>query len=83
MRNMEVLRLQLVDSISVQQAKLKSLQEESEQIDKNLQLVVNPDTSSAVDFRNPLTAAQLLLEIETGDARFRIERLREYLAKNY
>jgi len=82
-RNMEVLRLQLVDSISVQQAKLKSLQEESEQIDKNLQLVVNPDTSSAVDFRNPLTAAQLLLEIETGDARFRIERLREYLAKNY
>ena len=47
MRNMEVLRLQLVDSISVQQAKLKSLQEESEQIDKNLQLVVNPDTSSA------------------------------------
>ena len=83
MRNMEVLRLQLVDSISVQQAKLKSLQEESEQIDKNLQLVVNPDTSSAFDFHNQLTTAQLLLEIETGDAGFRIERLREYLAKNY
>jgi len=82
-RNMEVLRLQLVDSISVQEAKLKSLQEESEQIDKNLQPVVNPDTSAALDFHNQLTAAQLLLEIETGDARFRIERLREYLAKNY
>jgi hypothetical protein len=82
-RNTEVLRQQLVDSISVQEAKLKSLQEESEQIDKNLQLVVNPDTSSAFDFHNQLTAAQLLLEIETGDARFRIERLREYLAKNY
>ena len=82
-RNMEVLREQLTESISVQEAKLKSLQEENQQIDKNLQLVVNPDTSAAFDFHNQLTAAQLLLEIETGDARFRIERLREYLAKNY
>lgn len=82
-RNMEVLRQQLVESISVQEAKLKSLQEESEQIDKNLQLVENPDTSVALDFHNQLTAARLLLEIETGDARFRIERVREYLAKNY
>jgi len=82
-RNMEVLRQQLVESISVQEARLKSLEEESEQIDKNLQLVVSPDTSAAFDFHNQLTAAQLLLEIETGDARFRIERLRVYLTKNY
>jgi hypothetical protein len=50
---------------------------------RNLQLVVNPDTAAAFDFHNQLTAAQLLLEIETGDARFRIERVREYLTKNY
>ncbi len=74
---------QLVDSVSVQESKLKSLQEESGQIDKNLQLVGNPDTSAALDFHNQLTAAQLLLQIETGDASFRLERLREYLAKNY
>jgi hypothetical protein len=30
-----------------------------------------------------LTAARLLLEIEAGDASFRMNRLREYLAKNY
>ena len=83
MRNMQVLRQQLVDSVSVQQSKLKSLQEESEQIEKNLQLVGNPDTSAALDFRNQLTAAQLLLQVETGDASFRIECLRKYLAKNY
>jgi hypothetical protein len=81
--NMEILRQQLVESISVQEAKLKSLQEESEQIDKNLQLVVHPDPTAAFDFHNQLTATQLLLEIETGDARFRIESVREYLAKNY
>jgi hypothetical protein len=80
---MEVLRQQLVESVSVQEVKLKSLQEERSQIDRNLQLVSNPDTSAAFDFHNQLTAAQLLLEIETGDANFRIDRLRAYLARNY
>ena len=82
-RSMEVLRQQLAEGISVQEAKLKSLQEEERQIDRNLQLVGKADTSAALDFHNQLTAAQLLLGIETGDASFRIDRLREYLAKNY
>jgi hypothetical protein len=82
-RNMEVLRQQLLDSVVVQEAKLKSLQAESGQIHKNLQSVANPDTSAALDFRNQLSAAQLLLQIETGDASFRASRLREYLEKNY
>ena len=82
-RNVEVLHQQLLDGISAQESRLKSLQEESVQIDKNLRLVGNPDTSAAFDFHNQLTAAQLLLQVETGDASFRIDRLREYLAKNY
>jgi hypothetical protein len=82
-RSMEVLRQQLVDSVSVQEARLKSLQEERKQIEKSLQLIGNPDTSAAFDFSNQLTAAQLLLQIEAGDASFRIDRLRAYLAKNY
>jgi hypothetical protein len=82
-RNMEVLRQQLVDSVAAQEARLKSLQRESEQIDSNLKLVGDPDTSAAFDFHNQLTAARLLLQIETGDASFRLDRLREYLAKNY
>jgi hypothetical protein len=45
--------------------------------------VGTPDTSAAFDFHNQLAAAQLLLQIEAGDSSFRIERLREYLAKNY
>jgi hypothetical protein len=82
-RSMEVLRQQLLDGASAQESRLKSLQAESGEIDKNLQLVGDPDTSAAFDFHNQLTAAQLLLQVETGDASFRIERLREYLAKNY
>ena len=82
-RNGEVLKHQLVDSTVAQEEKLKSLQEEIGQIDKNLRAIGDPDTSAAFDFRNQLTAAQLLLQIETGDASFRLERLREYLARNY
>jgi len=82
-RNTETLHQQLTDGVLAQQAKLKSLQEESEMIDKNLKLVGDPDTSAALDFRNQLTAARLLLEVETGDASFRVARLQAFLAKNY
>jgi glycosyl transferase family 2 len=82
-RTMEVLHQQLLDSVVVQEAKLKSLQEEDTQIGKDLQSVANPDTSTALDFHNQLSAAQLLLQIETGDARFRITVLSDYLARNY
>lgn len=82
-RNMEILHQQLIDNVGVQQAKLKSLQEEAKQIDQTLQLVVTPETSAALDFRNQLTASQLVLEIETGDTIFRIDGVRAFLAKNY
>jgi len=82
-RQMEVLRQQLVECVMVQEAKLKSLKEENKQLDKNLQLVAAPDTSAAFDFHNQLAATQLILQIETGDAAFRIGRLQEYLANNY
>jgi hypothetical protein len=82
-RNVEVLHQQLLDNVAAQESRLKSLQAESREIDKNMQFVANPDTSAALDFRNQLTSAQLLLQIETGDASFRIDRLRGYLAKNY
>jgi len=82
-RNSEVLRQQLVESIAVQEAKLKSLQEENAAIDKDLHAIGEPDTSAALDFHNQLIAAQLLLQVETGDATFRLDRLQEYLAKNY
>jgi len=82
-RQMEVLHQQLLDSITVQEAKLKAFKEETQQVEDGLRVVASPDTSAAFDFRNQLVATQILLQIETGDAAFRIERLREYLARNY
>jgi hypothetical protein len=82
-RNAEILRDQLVNGISVQDSRLKALQEEQKEIESNLQLVGSADTTAALDFRNQLTTAQLLLRIEIGDASFRFELLREFLRRNY
>jgi hypothetical protein len=82
-RSVEVLHQQLLGNVVAQKSRLISLQAESGEIDQNLQLVANPDTSAALDFRNQLTSARLLLQIEAGDASFRIDRLAEYLARNY
>jgi hypothetical protein len=82
-RGLEVLHDQLLATIAAQQARLQALQQESAEIDKNLKFVANADTSAALDFRNQLTATQLLLAIETGDATYRLNRLQDFLSKNF
>jgi hypothetical protein len=83
MRNAEVLKQQVANGISVQDSRLKALQEEQKQIESNLQLLGTGETTAALDFRNQLTTAQLLLEIEIGDASFRLDRLKEFLGANF
>jgi len=82
-RNADVLKQQVVDSISVQDSRLKALEEEQKGVESSLQVVAGAETSAALDFRNQLTTARLLLEIEIGDASFRLDRLREFLARNF
>jgi hypothetical protein len=82
-RNAEILKEQVMNGIFVQDSRLKALQEEQQQIESNLQLVGSADTTAALDFRNQLTTAQLLLKIEIGDASFRFDRLREFLRWNF
>ena len=59
------------------------MRKENQQIEHDLMLVANPETSAAIDFYNQLEVAQLLLKIEIGDSTFRMDRLQEYLARNY
>lgn len=82
-RNADVLKQQLVNTISVQDNRLKALQDQQRQIESNLQLLGHAETSAALDFGNQLTTAKLLLEIEIGDATFRLEQLKEFLVKNF
>jgi hypothetical protein len=82
-RNAEVLKQQVASGISVQDSRLKALEEEKKQVESNLQLLGAGETTAALDFHNQLSTAQMLLEIEIGDAGFRLDELREFLGRNF
>jgi hypothetical protein len=82
-RGMEVLRDQAQQIIAVEQNRIRSLEQETEEIEKNLKLVSDANTSAALDFRNQLISTQLLLGIETGDASYRLARLQDFVGKNF
>jgi hypothetical protein len=82
-RNADVLKQQLVAGISVQDSRLKALQQQQKQIENNLQFLGPAETSAAMDFLNQLTTAKLLLEIEIGDSGFRLNILKEFLERNF
>lgn len=82
-RNAEVLKQQLTAEMQAQKSRLQSLQDEQKQLQGNLQLVSNVETTAALDFQNQLATTQLLLEIEIGDAGFRLEQMREFMERNY
>jgi len=82
-RGMEVLHDQLEASVTVQQTRLAALQRESQLMEQNLKLVGNAETTAALDFRNQLASTQLLLSIESGDAAYRLDKLRAFLSKNF
>jgi len=82
-RNAEVLKQQINSGITAQQARLKSLQDEEKELEDNLQLVSNVDTTAALDFHNQLTGTQLLLGVEIGDATYRLQQMQDFLDRNY
>ncbi|MGD0940360.1 MAG: hypothetical protein ABR905_11675 [Terracidiphilus sp.] len=82
-RGMDILKDQLQQSIAVQMDRLKSLQQETQDIEKSLQPVSDAQTTAALDFRNQLTSTLILLGIETGDATYRLDRLREFLGRDF
>jgi hypothetical protein len=82
-RNAEILRQQLVDSVSVEDNRLKASEEQQKQIETNLELLGRAETSAALDFGNQLSTAKLLLQIEIGDAAFRLDQLKEFLRRNF
>jgi hypothetical protein len=82
-RGMEELRVMITGQIAAQENRLKSLEEENREVEKNLKLVTDAQTTAALDFRNQLTSTQLLLGVETGDASYRLDRLRDFLRQNF
>jgi hypothetical protein len=82
-RNMDILHQQLSATIAADEAKEQSLQDQMKEIDSNLTVVAAPDTTAAVDFRNQLEAARLLLQVDLDDTTFRLTHLRDYCSTNF
>jgi hypothetical protein len=82
-QNAAILKQQIVNSISVEESQLKSLQSEEQEIDSNLKIVNDVATSAAINFKNQLLADRLGLRVEIGDVSFRLTQLRQYLADNF
>ena len=82
-RGMAALEVQVQDQIAAQEARLKALQRENGEVEKSLSEIGDAATTAALDFRNQLSTTQLLLGIETGDASYRLDSLREFLRKNF
>jgi hypothetical protein len=82
-RNMNVLHQELDATIAADESKQQSLQDQMKGIEENLKAVTDPDTTAAVDFRNQLEAARLLLQIEVDDTAFRLSHLRDYCVTNF
>jgi hypothetical protein len=78
-----VLRQQITTSIAVQQAALRALQGERDQINATLMSVAGLDTSAALAFGSRLKVDKLTLGIEIETAQFRLARLQEYLDDNF
>ncbi len=82
-RNATILQQQVKTSITAQQTRLKTLHEEQQQVEDNLQQVNTVDTTTALQFQNQLISTQVLLDIEIGDASFRLDQMRDFLERNY
>jgi hypothetical protein len=81
--NAEIVKEQATQVAAAQATRLKSLEDQRKIVEGNLQLVADPSTAAATDFRNQLTSALLLLGIEIGDASFRVEQLQAFLNASF
>ena len=78
-----VLKKQIEETIEIQEGQLKVLTDQDVKITTDLASLDGVETSNALTFRNQLLADQVVLRVDIGDTKFRLERLRQYFAENF
>ena len=78
-----ILKQQILDTISIQEAQLQLLLGHDSEIAQDLQSLSGVETSSALSFKNQLLADKTVLRVDIQDVQFRLERLRDYLKVNF
>jgi hypothetical protein len=82
-RESEVLKEQVEESIKAQTIVLQTLSAQQVLIEGNLKLVVDADTTNALIFKNQLLVDQLALQVEIQDTQFRLDQLEQFLKNNF
>jgi hypothetical protein len=83
MQNVKTLHATVLEAIGAQQVALITLQRENTQIGETLAKIGDSDTSTALVFRNQLTADQIALRVQIEDTEYRLAGLKQYLANNF
>jgi hypothetical protein len=78
-----LLRLQIEETISIQERQLSELKKQAGMVDEQLQSLGQLDTVAAMSFRNQLTADKTILDVNIGDAEFRANTMRAYVRSNF
>jgi len=78
-----ILKKTIEQSIAVREQEVMRLEAQDRTIEEHMTAVRDVDSSAAIGFRNQLLVDSLALRVELGDAQFRLEKLREYLAANF
>jgi hypothetical protein len=78
----EMLRRQLAEMTQVQQAQLDILSAEDRRLDEELARLSGIESNAAIGYRSQVTADQLVLRVDLGDIRFRLETLRAFIHEN-
>jgi len=79
----EMLRRQVAEMIEVQQAQIDILSTEDERLDQESARLSGIESNAAIGYRSQLTADQIVLRVDLGDIRFRLDTLRAFLRENF
>ena len=82
LQQIEILKKQVTESIAAREGSLAQLKEQDKLIGAHMMTVKEVDSAAAITFRNQLLADSLALRVEMGDAQFRLDALKKYLAEN-
>ena len=78
-----ILQQQILETIQIQEEQLGVLTTHDGEISHELELLTGVDTSASLTYKNQLLADQAILRVDLEDAKFRIQRLKDYLAFNF
>ncbi|MEY2413792.1 MAG: hypothetical protein QOD84_2398 [Acidobacteriaceae bacterium] len=78
-----ILKKQMTDTVSFLRPQITALLKRDSDIEKSLDSIDRIDTSNALAFKNQLLGDRILLDVDIGNIRFRLDWLEFYVHHNF